>query len=697
MNLPYPGRPLVSCPDPNHLSAFVARTLGPEERVACEGHLDGCVVCLSAVTEMARSLASESGALPELPAPGEPALPHEESGTVFGRYTILEVLGRGGMGTVYLAHDRKLDRDVALKVLLGTGQDHEAAARLAREARLMARLAHPNIVTVYDTGEVDGRAYISMELVAGQTLAVWLQSEPRSLDAILEVFRTAGDALAAAHAGGIVHRDFKPENVLLDGSGRVAVTDFGLASGNLTERPLFAGLYRAGSSAEETNITRTGALLGTPRYMSAEQHRGAPAGPASDQFSFAVALFEAVYRQSPFTGEKLEDRRQAVMAGRLATLPDHTRRGVPAWLHAVLMQALSRDPAARFADMDCLVLALYPPQRKRRAIVRPGFVVAFAAALLTALGAFAMGLGGGSSSGSTALSAVGGAAGAGAGVGQGGTIDPPKVLPAAKPPAAPPTNVPPPNVPTVYFVLDNSGGMNRGSKWTNVRRLVENVERNLGARAAFGAAMFPGKLASSWGCAPGDEVYAPTLGDAIPANGADAASGPVMPPHLGKLLHALDVAPRGATPAAATLLGLRSELSTLRRRGPLAVVLVTDGGASCGGAPSCEARDCATNIETNWGCTPDGPSCCTAAKGLGRDCVDDGGVVSAVAELRLAGVPTFVVGVDPLPRYRVVLDGIAHAGGAGRTSGAPYYDVAEESVADRSSALRADLSRTLGL
>jgi predicted Ser/Thr protein kinase len=691
MNLPYAGRPLVSCPDPNHLSAFVARTLGPEERAACEGHLDGCVVCLSAVTEMARSLASEAGAVAEVPAPGEPALPHEESGTVFGRYTILEVLGRGGMGTVYLAHDGKLDRDVALKVLLGTGQDHEAAARLAREARLMARLAHPNIVTVYDTGEVDGRAYISMELVAGQTLAAWLQSEPRSLDAILEVFRTAGDALAAAHAAGIVHRDFKPENVLLDGSGRVAVTDFGLASGNLTERPLFAGLYRAGSSAEETNITRTGALLGTPRYMSAEQHRGAPAGPASDQFSFAVALYEAVYRQSPFTGEKLEDRRQAVMAGRLAKLPEHTRRGVPAWLHAVLVQALSRDPAARFPDMDCLVLALYPPQRKRRTLVRPGFVVAFAAALLAAVTAFAMGLGGGKSSATTALSVIGGGA---AGAGQGGTVDPPRALPAAaKPPAAPP-----PNVPTVYFVLDNSGGMNRGSKWTNVRRLVENVERNLGARAAFGAAMFPGNLSSNWACAPGNEVYAPTLGDDSSKEGlGDAASGPVMPPHLGKLLHALDVAPRGATPAAATLLGLRSELSTLRRRGPIAVVLVTDGGATCGGATACEAHDCATNVETNFGCTPEGPSCCTAAKGLGRDCLDDGGVASAVSELRLAGVPTFVVGVDPLPRYRVVLDAIAHAGGAARRSGAPYYDVAEESVADRSSALRADLSRTLGL
>src|SRR5690606_26896798 len=202
------------------------------------------------------------------------------------------------MGVVYVAHDRELDRRVALKVLKGTG-DQEALLRLQREGQAMARVTHPNVITVHEAG-IQGRlVFLAQELLDGGSLRQWLE-QPRSQHEILGKFIAAGRGLAAAHAAGLVHRDFKPDNVLLGVDGRVRVSDFGLARSlagleTVPHRPpdSVAGTTRDVAHSPMATMTRTGAVMGTPLYMSPEQHRGEPADERSDQFSFCVALYQA--------------------------------------------------------------------------------------------------------------------------------------------------------------------------------------------------------------------------------------------------------------------------------------------------------------------------------------------------------------------------------------------------------------------
>jgi serine/threonine protein kinase len=211
------------------------------------------------------------------------------AGERVGRYVIERVIGAGGMGVVYAARDPDLDRRVALKRLRGDfGGGETRQNLLLREARAMARLSHPNVVAVHDVVLHDGQLFIAMELIAGVSLADWLASEPGlSRRRIVQAFLEAGRGLAAAHAVGLVHRDFKPANVLRDRSGRVAVTDFGIARAT-TEAP------------EEGDAAKTRIAFGTPAYMSPEQHRLEEADARSDQFSFCVALYEALYKEHPF-------------------------------------------------------------------------------------------------------------------------------------------------------------------------------------------------------------------------------------------------------------------------------------------------------------------------------------------------------------------------------------------------------------
>ncbi|AKJ01598.1 serine/threonine-protein kinase [Archangium gephyra] len=306
--------------------------------------------------------------------------------TLAGRYTVLNRLGQGGMGEVVAAYDSRLDRRVALKLLRrdwdpGLSQ-HDLETRMLREAQAMARLSHPNVVAIYDVGTLEGGAiFIAMEMVEGQTLRRWSDQAPRTWRETLDVYLEAGRGLAAAHEAGLVHRDFKPENVLVGKDGRVRVTDFGLA--------------RAGSSPPEVSsntplplppgaldspLTLQGTLLGTPRYMAPELLRAGPADARSDLFAFCVALYEALYRQHPFSGATQAESTEAQLEGRVKPPPDTT--DVPAWVERTLVQGLRADAAQRPASMRKLVAELEVDlDARRRARRRKVALVALVAGM----------------------------------------------------------------------------------------------------------------------------------------------------------------------------------------------------------------------------------------------------------------------------------------------------------------------------
>jgi serine/threonine protein kinase len=265
------------------------------------------------------------------------------------RYEILAELGRGGMGIVYAAHDRKLDRQVAIKKLRSESEPR-LRRRLLSEAKIMAKLAHPNIVPIYEIGELDDSTFIVMEYVEGVTLRRWLSDAPRSIAQILEVFVAAGRGLGAVHAKGLVHRDFKPDNVMLGVDGRPRVTDFGLARAALgteqTPTTRGADTPRPGGSAV---LTRSGTILGTPAYMAPEQLRGERADAAGDQFGFCVALYEAIYGERPFAGRSLDELASAIERRELRQPP--LANAPPNWLRALLLRGLAPEPSQRFASM----------------------------------------------------------------------------------------------------------------------------------------------------------------------------------------------------------------------------------------------------------------------------------------------------------------------------------------------------------
>ena len=257
-----------------------------------------------------------------------------------------ETLGMGGMGVVYAAHDPDLHRDVAVKVLRPefSRSSPDAAKRIIREAQAMARVSHPNVVAVYDVGTVDGQVFIAMERISGASLRVWL-AEPRTPAEILDVFIGAGRGLIAAHDAGMVHRDFKPDNVLVGSDGRPRVTDFGLAFEQGQQDPI-----------ELSGEVSTRPILGTPTYMAPEQHAAANIDARTDQFSFAIALYEALHGKRPFAGKSREELATAVMDGRIEPAPAGTR--VPSSLREILTRALSVKPGDRYPTMGDLLKAL---------------------------------------------------------------------------------------------------------------------------------------------------------------------------------------------------------------------------------------------------------------------------------------------------------------------------------------------------
>lgn len=279
-----------------------------------------------------------------------------------GRFSVLRLIGRGGMGAVYACYDEVLDRKVAVKILhLERSEELDiASTRLVREGQALAKLAHPNVVAVHEVGRADDQVYVAMEFVQGTSLDAWAAHE-RPWREILSAFVQAGRGLIAAHRAEIVHRDFKPQNVLMSEEGVVKVLDFGLARASgeeIKEEWLTSQSGSASVSGSELMrpLTRTGALIGTPLYMAPEQHRGQIATAASDQFSFCVSLYQCLYGIVPFATKSFSDLRRAVLEGQIAAPP--MRSPVPLRVYRALRRGMSADPAARFPSMNELLATL---------------------------------------------------------------------------------------------------------------------------------------------------------------------------------------------------------------------------------------------------------------------------------------------------------------------------------------------------
>lgn len=292
------------------------------------------------------------------PVPAQPAFLLRR-GTLVGRYVLLEPMGQGGMGVVYAGYDPELDRRVALKWRRPSGRPDEAQEqeRLLREARAMARVSHPHVVPIFDVGLFDDGVFLAMELVEGDNLRAWLRGAPRSPREIVSVLLDAGRGLAAAHAAGVVHRDFKPENVMVDRQGRGRVLDFGLAHEAGLLHPASPGTL----SATPEMLTEAGRVLGTPAYLAPERLAGHPSDARSDQFSFCLTLAEALTGQLPFTVEQL----QALAQGRAVTPSLAGLQGLPARWRRALQRGLSADPAQRHADLPTLLALLEGQSRAR--------------------------------------------------------------------------------------------------------------------------------------------------------------------------------------------------------------------------------------------------------------------------------------------------------------------------------------------
>ncbi len=310
-------------------------------------------------------------------------------GTRVGRHVLEALLGLGGMGIVYRARDPQLDRAVAVKVV----RSSSSTARLLREAQAMARLRHPNVIPIFDVGTLGDDVFVVMPLLEGGTLGAWLRDQPRSWMATLDHFVAAGRGLAAAHAAGMVHRDFKPDNVLLGGDGEIQVADFGLArlDRDLSGPPSGPPSGESPAAPVTLDLTRTGDLLGTPAYMAPEQLRGEVSDGRGDQFSFCVALWEGLFGARPFSPggvggpAALTALLEAIDAGRLTT--PAPGREAPAWLRAIVLRGLRARPAERWPSMTALLdaIAAHRGGRRGRTVISVAVAAAVVAGVVAAL------------------------------------------------------------------------------------------------------------------------------------------------------------------------------------------------------------------------------------------------------------------------------------------------------------------------
>ncbi len=377
------------CLDPSELEALALGRAPEAARLEAEAHLDRCADCARVLSEYVRIYVSNSATAVSGVAADLGSDPPSE----LGRYRLGVRLGSGAMGVVFAAYDPELDRKVAIKLLHPSTalDEEELRSRLRREAQVMAKLSHPNVVTVYDVGRIGDRIFLAIELVEGRTLSAWLREKPRDTPEILRVFVEAGRGLEAAHAAGIVHRDFKPDNVLIGSDGRAKVTDFGLARPSLTVEEARAEEPQPGTTRVAAVLrkfarrTRTGTLVGTPAYMAPEQLRGERADVLSDQFAFSVSLHEALFGRRPYSGEDLAELSESIARRRAPVIPT----SAPRWLRRVLQRGLAPNPAGRFPSMTALLSEL---ARDRSRGARIGLsvlaVLLGAAALVLGLRAF---------------------------------------------------------------------------------------------------------------------------------------------------------------------------------------------------------------------------------------------------------------------------------------------------------------------
>ena len=367
----------MRCPDAGVFSSFVSGALDESARGQLELHVDTCESCRILLSETCRGVVG---------APSRAALP--VPGDKVGRYTIVDDLGAGAMGVVYLAWDPELDRELAIKLVQpqpGSAEDELVQQRMLREGRALARIDHPNVVRVFDVGRWQGALFVAMERVRGCSLREWL-ARPRTPAEIVDVFARCADGLAAAHDAGVVHRDVKPENVIVDELGRPRVTDFGLAITDAVPHDDIRTAPTGPIAVTAVQLTRTDGIVGTPAYMAPEQHRGGADG-RSDQFALCIALVEALTGERPFTAETLEERRAPIARG--VDLP------VPHWLRRVLARGLAVDPEARYPSMSAFARALRRRPRWPRA-------AAAAAAIVVASGLVLWQRGGDACDGATA-------------------------------------------------------------------------------------------------------------------------------------------------------------------------------------------------------------------------------------------------------------------------------------------------------
>ncbi len=382
----------AECPSDEVLAARSERELESGVRDHVDLHLDSCTPCRLTIAALATAAQGDQATASDEGARARPAAP----GDRVGRFVLLERVGQGNMGDVWSAYDTDLDRQIAVKLLrVSAGHlEHELMLRLRREAQAMARLSQPNVIAIHELGSDAGRLFCAMELVDGPTLREWCATS-RDWRDTLRVLIDAGRGLAAAHEVGLIHRDFKPENVLIARDGRARVGDFGLAQ--LAIPTLGDGAWRTRSgdplgmsdlSIETTktiaagSVTRTGSLVGTPAYMSPEQIEAGEIDHRSDQFAFCVTAYEALVGARPFAGRTLRELLESIRARDLGAA---VRQGIPRRVRAIVSRGLHFDKRQRYPTMESLLSEL---ERARAA--RPARWIALAAGTSVVIAASAL-------------------------------------------------------------------------------------------------------------------------------------------------------------------------------------------------------------------------------------------------------------------------------------------------------------------